>query len=235
MATVLSLMQDFCEKQGLPVPTALVGSQEKSVRQLKALMNDLAQELSQYRWQQQRIRKTWSSVAGQDQGTLVSIFGAGYESLVANTLWNSSRQMRIYGPVADSVWQAMQVLPNAGPEFQCWVAGGKLYVSPALLISENLSALYTTKYGVLSSGGTAQERILADSDTFLFPEIVVARGIEYKWRKAKGEPGWEDDFNAYSGLIAKNIVKDGATTLRLDNPAQSVKPGIIVPAGSWNV
>jgi hypothetical protein len=236
MTTVLTLLQDFCEKQGLPVPTAMVGSQEKSVRQFRSIFRELVQELSEFRWQQQRLRITWTAATGQDQGELTTIFGAGYAGIEPGTLWNHTRRMRIYGPLSDQIWQALQVLPNAGPEFQSWISGGHLYVSPALVSTDTLSGIYITKYLVLDIDGvTTKERITADDDSVLFPDHVFVRGIEYKWKKQKGESGWEDDYNTFMGLVAKNLVKDGAPTLALSSNNRGPRPGIVIPAGSWNV
>lgn len=237
MMTVLTLIQNFTDKMNLPTPSAVVGSQEKSVRQYRSLLRELIQDLSEYSWQEQILRKTWLSLPGQDQGPLLTIFGPGYSGIIADTLWNDDRKMRIYGPVPESIWQALQTLPNAGPEFQCWISGGRFYVSPALNLDENLSAIYKTSLSVLDVDGvTTKEFITADNDSLLFPDSTVLKGFEAKWRKQKGEAGWEDDYNDYMGLIAKNLVKDGAPRLSMDfQPNKGARPGIVIPAGSWNV
>jgi len=236
MTTVLTLVQDLTEKMGLPRPGALVGSQEKSVRQLRALLQDLISDLSKYGWSEQTLRFTWTAAAGQDQGLLTTIFGQGFDGLIQDSMWNETRHMRIYGPVANTVWQALQTLPNAGPEFQCWFSGGRLYVSPELAITDTLSAVYTTKYTVVAVDGvTVKERITADDDSLLFPDSVVSKGLEYKWRKQKGEAGWEDDYNAFIGAVAGELVKNGAPTLSMSSRNSGARPGIVIPAGSWNV
>lgn len=234
-STVLSLMQDFCGEQGLPTPPLLVGSAETSIRQYLAIANMVLRELAEFRWNEQHLRKTWTSISGQDQGTLLSIFGAGYSGLEHGTLWNQTRRMRIFGPLSDQIWQALQVLPNAGPEFQSWITGGHLYISPSQNGTDTLAGIYITKYCVLNSAGIAKERITVDDDTLLFPDLVFLQGVKYRWKKVKGEAGWEDDFNTFIGSIAKNIVKDGAPTLALSSNNRGPRPGITIPAGSWNV
>jgi len=234
--TVLVLIQDFAEKMNLPTPTALVASTDKTNRQYKSLLREIVADLTEYRWQQQTLRKTWLSTAGQDQGTLESIFGAGYFNLVPDTTWNDDRKMRVYGPVGTPTWQALQTLPNAGPEFQSWISGNHLYVSPELEAVENMSSIYKTKYGVLAvDGTTTKERVTVDTDSLLFPDNVVLRGFEYKWKKQKGVAGWEDDYNEFMSLLSRNIVKDGAPTLQMDITWDQARPGIVIPAGSWNV
>lgn len=236
MTTILTLVQDFCEKTGLPRPSALIGVTEKSVAQMRALLIECVEDLGRYNWQTQTLRKTWTSLAGQDQGPLTTIFGSDYRSLMPDTIWNNTRVMRVFGPVPAQIWQTFQALPNAGPEYQSWISGGNLYISPAIQAGESLSAIYVTTAGVLDVGGvTTKSRITADDDSLLFPDSVVKRCLEYKWRKQKGEAGWEDDYNAFISLVMKDVVKDGAPTFSLDGRGQTARPGIFVPAGSWNV
>lgn len=238
MATsILTLVQDFTEKMGLPTPTALVGSNEKSVKQYRSIVRDTINDLLEYSWQEQTLRATFTSLAAQNQGALTTIFGAGYFSLVPDSLWNATRRMRIFGPVSEQVWQALQALPAAGPEWQCWVSNTNLYITPTMVAGDTLSGIYRTKYGVTDSTGvTAKERVTVDSDLLLFPDNVFNKMFEAKWQKQKGEGGWEDTYNEAIGLIAKNKVKSGSTKLAFDAPSnQMVMPGIVIPSGSWNV
>jgi hypothetical protein len=150
-------------------------------------------------------------------------------------MWNATRKMRVYGPVSDQIWQALQTLPNAGPEFQGWISNGHLNISPTPNGTDTLTAIYITKYVVIGADAVAKEKITADDDTFLFPDFVFLQGLKYRWKKTKGEQGWEDDFNTFIGLVSKNMIKDGAPTLSLSTNNKGARPGIIVPAGSWNV
>lgn len=234
--TILEHIQDFCELQNLPVPTAIMGSAEKSSKQFRAIIRSLIRDLSEFRWQRQRIETTWVGTIGSDQGALPTIFGTGYDGLVPDTLWNETRKMRIYGPLSEPIWTAMQVLPNAGPEYQCWIGANRLFLSPALDAQDTLRAVYITKNNVLAVNGiTYKAEVDADDDSVIFPDNVFAHGIEYKWKKQKGESGWEDDYNTFIGLVAKNLVKDSATKLSLGTTYRGPQPGIVIPSGSWNV
>jgi hypothetical protein len=234
-STVLSLVQDFCDKYSLPYPNALVGSTDKTIRQYRGIMMEVIRDLSEYRWEEQKVRKTWTSIAGSDQGTLMSIFGPDYISLIAESVWNNTRKMKIYGPLSEQVWQALKVLPNAGPEYQCWISQGHLYVSPDLVAGNELAGIYTTSYVVLGANNVAKARVTVDNDVLLFPDVVVLRAFEWKWQKVKGLPDWQDSYNDYMTLLARNVVKDSAGRLSLDRPHRSPRPGIVIPAGSWNV
>ena len=236
-STVLQLVQWFADEQGLPSPTALVGATDKSTRQLRALMFQTVRELSEHRWQQQKVRKTFVTTAAQDQGLLTTLFGPDYFSLVKDTGWNVSRRLRVYGPLPDAIWNALQTLPNAGPEYQSFIQQDHLLFSPAAVTGETVSFIVVTRYTVLASDGvTYKQFISADNDMLVFPDNVVLRSLLWRWRKTKGEPGWEDDYNEAMGLVANNLSKDGAKTLSLsDQPNIGPWPGIIIPPGSWPV
>lgn len=237
-SSVLNLVQTFCDKQGLPRLSAVVTATDKSARQFQAIMREVIADLGEYRWQQQRVRGSFTSVAAGLQGPLTTLFGAGYAGMVRDSMWNDTRHMRIFGPISDQMWNALQTLPNAGPEFQCWISRDNLYLTPTAVAGETISAVFITKFNVLAggTGSTYQEFVTDDTDTLLFPDNVVLKLFGSKWRKQKGESGWEDDYNDAIGLIAKNLVRDGGESFQLDCiPNSGARPGIIIPPGNWGV
>jgi hypothetical protein len=234
--TVLALVQTFTDKGGLNRPSALIAATDKSARQYVGLLRETIADLGEYRWQQQRLRGQFTSVAATLQGTFVALLGAGYAGLVKDSLWNDTRHMQIFGPVTDQTQQRLRTLPAAGPEYQYWVSNDSLYVSPTLRAGDTISCIFVSKYNVRSSIGTAKESATADDDTLVFPDNVVLRLFESKWKKQKGESGWEDDHNDAMALVAKNIIRDTYPILRLDAGAnRDLRPGVIIPPGSWGV
>ncbi len=235
--TALQLVQDFTDFNGLGQPGGLVGSTDATVKQYLAMLNRILTQIKEYSFEEQKIRKTWVGVATQDQGTLTALFGSALRWIVRETGWNDTRRMRIFGPVSDATWQALQVLPNAGPEFQMWLGGSHLYISPAPKAGETLSMIVYTRNLVLAGDAvTTKEFVTADSDTFLLPDIVIQQGLQYVWSKQKGVQDWEDEYNTFISTVAKNNVKDGDVVLRMDlRDTPSIRPGIVIPAGSWNV
>ena len=239
--SALEVVQQFANEQGLPLPVS-INAADKSSRQLKALLNKAVRELAEYGWPYQKKRGTFTTIAGQDQGLLTTVFGADYKGLIQDSMWNTTRHMRIYGPLSEQIWNALQTLPNAGPEFQCWISNNHLYISPAQVAGNTLSFIYLSNLVVggdpqISAGvRTPAAYVTQNEDTFTFPDSVMLAYLAYLWRKQKGEPGWQDDYNYAIGLVAKNIVKDSATVLNLSSsPERGVSPGIVIPPGSWNV
>lgn len=238
-STVLNLVQTFADKLGLPTPNAFIGATDKSTKQYRALFRETMADLSEYRWQQQKYPASFLSVAGSLQGDLSSLrlFGSGYGGIIKDSMWNATRHMMIFGPVSEQSWSALQSLPASGPEFQSYIFQNKLYITPDQVDGETIRAVIWSRYLVQASGGVGyKEFITNDGDTLLIPDNTVLRLFEAKWRKQKGEPGWEDTYNDAMGLIAKNIVNDGPTILSMESsPRVGARPGIIIPPGSWPV
>lgn len=236
MTTILALVKTFCEVQGLPAPSALVGSNEKSVKQYRGILTDLLLELSEHRFQTQRLTKTWTATGVASQVSLETVFGTDYHGLVPQSMWNITRNNPISGPLSDQTWQAFQSLPNSGPEYSYWISQGVLYLTPVPPAGETLSAAYITdKLVVDVLGTTPKTNFTADDDSCLLPDILILRGLRYKWKEAKGEAGWEDAYNVYIGLVAKSLARDTAPMVHLDVLPAERRPGIVIPPGNWNV
>lgn len=231
-STVLALVQEFAGLRGLPVPSALFGVTEKNGVHMRAVVNSVVRECLRYSWPQQKINYAWTASATEDQGALETLF-PGYISFIPGTMWSTDRTIPVLGPVSDQEWAAGQSLGLLGPPFSSWLAGGHLYLSPAPNAAENFTVVYLTRYGYVS-GTTPQETFSSNSDTVLFPDDVMLKGIEYVWRKQKGE-AYVDDYNDFIGLIAKNKAQLGAPALSLESRSQNPRPGIVIPPGSWNL
>lgn len=229
---VLGLVQEFCQKKTLPVPSIVTASTDTSVIQILALLKEEVRELALYRWQQQKVEKTFTSVAAISQGAITTIIGADFREIVPATFWDLTLKRPVFGPVSDPSWSNLKAFPASGPIYQYKVIGNNLMIYPAPPAGHSMYLLYETKYPVASSLGVAKETITADTDIFLVPEHVVTRGLDYRWRRAVGED-WQVDYGEYQNLKAKALTDVGLPTLQLDNERLKLTPGIWVPAGDW--
>jgi hypothetical protein len=235
MTSVIALVQEFCGKKTLPVPTAVVGSTDTGIIQIRYLLTEVVRELSKYSWQQQKVQKNWNTVLAEDQGLLTTIFGPDYQELSPGTMWNLTLDEPVEGPLTDVQWAAVKAIDMTGPEQFFKITGNHLRLLPVPVQSEAMYVIYQSAWGVMD--GTTKvpkEVISADSDIFLLPDILVHRSLDYRWKRAKGEP-WESDFNEYRDLLAKELNNGSLPVLALDHCQPSAKPGIIVPSGSWMV
>lgn len=233
--TLLQLVTDFTDKWNLPTFSGIIGSTDATVKQIRALIYESLEDLSQYPWQNQQQRVTFTSIAGETQGTLAEVFGAGYRSLIPGTFWDDTERRPLFGPVGDISWQMFKAFTSTGPIYQYKIMGGNVLITPTMVAGHTLSALIASIYAVRDASGSLKARPTADNDTFLYPDNVFKAELEWRWLKQKGEP-WAASQERARELIALNINKDSsAPTLWMDKTASDIKPGLWVPAGNWNV
>ncbi len=227
--SVLQLVQEFCGLQGLPVPTALIGSNEASVVQYRAITQAVMREAGRAPWPEKRIQGTFTTVATPSQGMLTTLF-PGFETLVNGTLWLNGETLPIRGPLTDSSWAAITALEISGPPYSYWLSAGSLYLTPTPPAGLVCSALYTTDW-LYYDGTSPQQTLSADSFTVLIPDDVFLMGFEAFWRKAKGL-AYSNEFNLFQDRIGKALAPN-LPVLALDNSPEMARPMIFIPPGSW--
>jgi hypothetical protein len=106
-----------------------------------------------------------------------------------------------------------------------------------MVAGETLSGIYQTTNGVVSDDTipVSRQDIADDADFILYPEDAFFTCLEYKWKKVKGVSGWEDDYNTFIGVVSKSLANTGLPTLQLARTTKGPQPGVVIPAGSWNV
>jgi hypothetical protein len=231
---VLELVQEFCGKKTLPVPTAVIGNTDVGVVQIRYLLAETLRELSKYKWNEQKIQTTFTTIAAEDQGVLTTLIGADFDSLVFATMWDETLRRPVFGPVSDAMWANLQSFPASGPIYQFKVFGKHLHIFPAPTAGDTIYLIYQSSYPVTDSSGTPKAAITVDTDLFLLPEDVVTRSLDFRWKRQKGEP-WETDYAEYTDLLAKGVQKTGLPNIHLDSARFKMTPGIWVPAGDWPV
>ena len=235
--SVLEVVQDFCGRNGLPVPSAVFGSTDTAVIQYRTLLKQLNRELAQFNWQQITVRATFVTIAAEDQGDLDLIIGSGvgfpYDAIAQMSVWDETLRRPVFGPVGDASWEMLKAFVNTGPLYQYKIFQDHFFINPAPPAGDTIGMVIKLKSVIVNAGGAPLLNPNADTCAFIVPPVVVDKGFDYMWKRQKGE-AWEDLFNEYMGLIAKNIVKDAnKPILFLDQSYQNLVPGIWVPAGNW--
>jgi hypothetical protein len=234
--TVLALVQEFCGKKTLPVPTSVVGNTETSVVQIRYLLQEAVREAVTDKggWQEQLVRGTWVSTAAEDQGALSTLL-PGFSALKAGTMWDVSQKLPVLGPLGDISWQTLKVFVGTGPLYQYRIEASRLKILPILPAGHTMSVYYETTYGIVSNAGTAKNTITADDDTFLLSDSLMQRSLDFRWKRAKGEP-WENDYNDYMDILSGDMYSPSKPVLSLDGSGrEGQKPGVWVPSGNWNI
>lgn len=235
--SLLTMIQDVCSDLGINEPSSVVGSTDKQIKQLLTIANREGKDLaSRFTWNVLVKEATFTQSAAALQGAMTTVAGSDFDKIINDTMWNRSTTLPILGPSMAKDWQALQAFNITGPVPEFRIRGNSLYFSPdGANATDTIAFEYKSKNWCESSGGTGQSSWQADDDVGLLDEDIMCLGIVWRWLKRKGLD-YAEDFATYEKRVADKIGGDGGK--RVLNAAGSLRdrrPGVLVPAGSWNL
>lgn len=234
---MLQVIQYFCRRTGLPVPTTVMGTTDTQVLQVLGLLeeegNDLAVRGS---WQGITFEASHTTLALEDQGAIATIASNGFRYIKNETLWDRTSRLPVCGPLDGPEWQAMKALVSTGPRYRFRIRGGKLLVNPAPPASDAWFFEYVSQNWILSADLTTYKQYFTlDTDTLLLPETLVLMGLRWRWKKEKGFD-YAEDMRTYEMQVKDALGRDGGKpSIFMDDCDRGPRPGIFVPAGSWSI
>lgn len=232
--SLLSMLEDASDELGIPRPTSVIGNAEDSARLLLALANREGKSLCQrYPWQECRREATHTTLAAELQGTLEAI-APGFNWDLLDTFWNRTQQVPIGGALTPNEWQLFKSSVTTGPYSDFYIRQKNLYMIPAPVAGETIAFEFASRYWCQSSGGAAQERWVADTDTGILPEDIMTIGVVWRYKKAK-ELDYAEEFREYEMQVNNRMARSGgARILDMTGSAKDYMPGILVPQGNWS-
>lgn len=237
--SLLSVVQDFCLRTGIPRPATATSSGDAQVLQTVALANEVVEDLcDRWTWTLLTKEAVFVTVLGEDQGTVVSKAPSGFLRILQETIFNRTLRLPIFGPLAPNDWQALKALPTTGPFYKYRIRGGNILFMPPGIAGQTCAFEYATSWAIAAQSAPdvgAKSAFTADDDTFLLDERLLQRGLRWKWKYEKGLDYAED--KAGYEMLANNLAGRDGTKPRLDMAGgnQDFRPGIWVPSGNWNV
>lgn len=234
--SLLTMTQQVCRRIGIPVPSSVSSSSDPQIIQLMALANEEGQDLSaRYPWQALQNESTFTTVATESQGAITTLAGAGFRYILNDIMWNRDERRPVYGPLTPQDWQNLKARSITGPWGQFRIRGGLVLFMPAPTAGETIAFEWISKYWVsLAATGTAS-MWAADADTGLIDEEIMAQGVIWRWKAAKGLE-YAEDYNKYERLIADQTARDGGKgRLNLNGGCGDLPVGTLVPIGDWQV
>lgn len=234
--SILTVIQNACRINGIPVPTSVVSNPDTTVQQLLGMANELLDMIAQdARYQVFTAEALWTLTASENQGAVENI-APGIIYANNQTFYDRTLRRPLYGPVEDDEWQALKAIPNPGPFYKFRFRGGDLLINPTPTAPYSLIAFeYKTKYLVRPASGPVQQYFTADTDTCIFPENILQRGLRYRWKQEKGFP-YQADEKAFYDMLNNYIAQSKPRrVMNLAQEEMNIKPGIFVPSGNWNV
>lgn len=238
--TVLELIQKFCRRQGLPVPTTITAARDDQIIQIRELLEELLDQIiTRHNWQGVTYEVVFTSVAAESQGAVSTICPRSYYKILNETIFDRTRRLPIFGPKSARDWSAMKSIPLTGPYYQYRIRGNELLVFPAMPAGHTLALEYISRALMLDpeQEGNAQyvTTVTNDANTFLIPDRLLLLGLRYKWKEEKGF-AYDQEFQDFERMLAEESGADGTKPrLSMEGGQMYPQPGIFVPSGNWEV
>lgn len=246
---MLTTVQKFCRRQGISVPSTVLGSGDDTIAQIYSLLEEECTELAtRGPWAGLRNQCEFLSLASESQGTLSSL-GSGPTStnnlnyIISQTFWDRSQRLPVLGPYDPQDWQAVKAVQVTGPQYYCMIRGSdsggeaELLMNPAPPAGHTMAFEYVTwnwcRNFVSTGVYTPGQSFTNDADLFQVPENIVLMGLRWRYKKEKNLP-YAEDFSSYEEMVAAAFARDGMKqVLHMDSAGYEPKPGIWVPSGNW--
>nr|CRH05495.1 conserved protein of unknown function [Candidatus Magnetococcus massalia] len=184
--SLLTMVQKATDMIGINRPSAVVNSQDPTIKQLLSIAQVEGTSLSQRgEWAVLTQEASFETVVDQSAYPLKQI-APDFDRMVGQTLWSRSGQYPLQGPMTPSAWQGGQVNQMAAPFKQFRLRGGDLLIHPTPAAVEQIHFEYQSANWCQSSLGNGQSSWQADDDTGLLDESLMLLGIIWRFKQAKG-------------------------------------------------
>ena len=232
--SLLTIVQAVAEEQGLPTISD-VSSNAPDAQLLRRLVNVECNALARRKdWSFLQEEHTFATVASTAAYSLPSDF----LRLIQETVWNRSEYWQVRGATSPQRWQLYKsglVTPTIRDRFRIKSTSGtnEFYLDPTPTSAENFVFEYISKNWGRTGGSTAADSVSANSDTVLFDEYLVERGVTWRWLSQKGF-AYAEERAQYDTTYAQIAALDGGGRSPLDMASNPVyRPEAILPDGGY--
>jgi hypothetical protein len=231
-STVLQLVQSFAREYALPQPGSIQGSLDAGALQLRELLIAVGEHIwSVTNWQECSIRASWTSVAGELQGTLSTLFPLQFAHIVPQTFWDITARIPFKGPVNDALWQNQIAVLSATPFYRFKIYANQLHVTPTMPAGHTLSLFYKTRSWI-TDGTTSKTSFTTDADSSVFSDRLMKLGLKAFWLRAKQMPHRFEMEMFEDAVLQEGSINTVRPILHLDAP-ETPSFGIAIPLGGW--
>lgn len=234
---LLEIVQNFCRREGITVPTYAINQTDNQVIQIIALIEDTLENLIRnYTWSSLVRESVFTSLAGEDQGLITTLAPYGFKFVLNDTIFNRTLRLPFFGPINASNWQVLKALPNPGPFYKYRIVRGHLLTDPNMPAGHTCAFEYLSTYTVLDVDTTFKRYPTKDTDTFLLDDDLILAGLSWTWKSKKGLD-YAEEFRRFEEMCARAASTDATKPkIVMDDPCNGdFQPGIFVPYGNWPV
>jgi hypothetical protein len=196
--SLLTCIQNACDRIGLVRPTAVVSSTDQQVLRLLGYAQQEGKELARkYDWQVLTKEATFNGTATAVQTSAgVSVMPDDFDRFKNGTFFNRTNKREVYGPLTPEEWQYTQSVATSVFVEAFRLRGSQLLLTPALDSDDAYAFEYVGSKWVTQAQGTATAAWAADTDTALLNEELITLGIIWRFKAAQGFD-YAEEFRTY--------------------------------------
>jgi len=232
--TMLEIIQSFCRRTNITVPTSVIGTSDQQILQLYSILEEEIDELSgRGSWQYLTYEATHTTVATESQGSIDDIATNNFRFIKNDTIWDRTENLPVIiidGPD----WQAEKGFSATSPRYRARIRTNQLISTPVPSAGNTWAFEYVTWNAILDNDGTTTKQVFSeDTDTLLLPDTIVKMGLRWRWKKEKGFE-YAEDFRTYETMVADALGREGMkTVLHQDRSERRTTPKVVVNQGNW--
>lgn len=243
---LLQLVQHFCRRQGLSVPTAAYASTDPQIIQIIALLQEVGDDMvKRGPWEGLQHTINFNTVATAAQPSWITMGCIGFDYMFSYYIYDYTSKKIVAGPVEANEWQYIRNAPTSGPRHLYRIQAGGLVIHPVPAADLVWTFDYVSKWWKGHEvGGDPQEFPAVeglleffdgDTNVFALPSEILMMGLRAKWKQEKGL-AYAQDRDDYEKNIAQALSRDGGKSpIDMGLAEPQFRPGIFIPEGNWNL
>jgi hypothetical protein len=197
--SLLTVAQAIAEEVGLPSPTVVAGSSNKTTKQLLRLINRSGKTLAKKNWTILQREHTFSTV----NGTAAYALPADYERMLVETCWDRTQYWQLRGGLSARDWQvrksALIATTSLRSNFRLKpdTRVNKAYIDPTPTSARDLVFEYSSNQWVKdSTNANGKAAYSADDDVAIISEELIELDVIWRVLNRKGFAYEEEKLEA---------------------------------------
>lgn len=205
--SLLTIVQNACDRLGFVRPSSVVNNSDQNARVLLGLANEEGRQLARrYPWQAITREHSFGTVADQEDYTLPTDF----DRIINDTFFNRTQRERVGGPISAEDWQHTQasMVNYVNPAFR--FRGNEILITPTPEGVETFAYEYISKNWCSSAdGNTLQDAWNEDADLGLLDEELMTLGVVWRFLASRGMD-YAEAMQKYEVEVYQALLRDGA-------------------------
>jgi len=236
--SVLTIIQNACDRLSLTRPSVVFTSTDLVVGQLRGLLLESATALArrpELGWQ--AMQAEWTFVTVADEVQTNTPLPPDFYDFVPGSFFNRTTMRPIWGPFTPAQWQLLKARPALSQVYLGYrERQGQFLIGPAPPADEIIAYEYVSAYWAKSSAGVAKPVFTSDDDLTYLDEELLTLDLKWRFKEAKGLDYGEDMATA-ERAITRAIAEDGGSqALDMGGPgAWPIDARLLVPEGGFGL